>query len=152
MYYRRCRETRSPDYNASTRNAFKENRRSPESQFIGQRFTGLNSRARWSLYPGLFCSSLRYLSNNISDGCANSHLQIQNAVHHNHCTRADLHSSTKREDVTSTVSELELYFNKYRHDSHHANKQNCYNLFASRANMKRIRGETLEFQLYLPYI
>lgn len=57
-----------------------------------------------SLYgPGLFCSSLLYLSNNIACGYTNPHLQIQNAVRHNRRTEAYLHTPAKREDVAATA-------------------------------------------------
>lgn len=76
-----------------------------------------------------------------SDGCVSSHLQIQNAVHHNHRARVDLHTSTEREDVTVAVSEQRLSYtstNIAKTAVMHINKRNRDNLFASRANIDRM--------------
>lgn len=98
---RKYREARNAECNAgaSTKCIHRKQKKS-RVQVYWLAFYSAELHARGGIHmihPGLFCSSLRYLSNNVSDGCANSHLQIRNAVHHNHRARANLHISTKRE-------------------------------------------------------
>lgn len=127
---RKYREVWSSSYNADARrNAFKEKktREVPSSSLSASVLLGWITR--WSLYGHvLFYASLRYLSNNISVGCANSHLQIQNAVHHNHRARADLHARTNISGMTLRRLCIKAWImytwtNIDKAASYHANKQ-----------------------------
>lgn len=150
--------------------AFKENRRSPECKFIGWRFTRLNytSEFIWPrtflLFVSLYSSSAgnAHTHTHISDSFANSHLQIQNAVHHNPAC-ADLHAPMKTgEDVclqrTVYIDALLSYTVSTNIEVAavtQINKRNRDNLFASRANTEATEGNTHThtptFRLYLPY-
>lgn len=83
--------------------------RDPGVQVYRSAFYSAELHGGGSLYgPGLFCSSLLYLSNNIPCGYTNPHLQIQNAVHHNRrTTKAYLHTPTKRGKMVAATLSIE---------------------------------------------
>lgn len=124
-------------------NAFKENRRGPGVQVYRLAFYSAELHGG-SLYgPGLFCSSLLYLSNNIPCGYTNSHLQIQNAVHHNRRTKAYLHTRRNGKMLRRPHREAPsyTYFNKYWRAGC-ANKQTDH-LFVARLSLARVKSDEM---------
>lgn len=123
---RKYREVWSSNYNADA--PTKRIQRKQKSRVQVYRLAFYSVELHGGVYMATYFSTLHFGINNISVSCANSHLQIQNAVHHNHRAKADLHARTNIPGMTLRRLCIKAWImytwtNIDKAASYHANKQ-----------------------------